>query len=127
MILWVWLAIYITAIIMVPIRKEHKGYGWSFLRKTVFRLIPHVYPDQRQLMHQIIRFLIVYVALYVVAQFVMDDNEFILPYTVIIVLCMDDYLNGDDDTKRKQREWARNKIKWLMELPSPPQEAKVRA
>ena len=40
-------------------------------------------------------------------------------WLILIVLDLDDYVNGDDDDRwRKLREGAKNRVKWLMELPA---------
>lgn len=43
----------------------------------------------------------------------------ILPWLWGIVLYLDDYLTGDEDQWKRFKDWARNKIKWRMELPAP--------
>lgn len=38
------------------------------------------------------------------------------------LLYLDDWATGDDDEWNRFKEWCRNRVKWLMELPAPPVE-----
>lgn len=42
-----------------------------------------------------------------------------IQWTAFIALYLDDYLTGDDDRWKRFKDEARNKVKWLMELPAP--------
>lgn len=39
-----------------------------------------------------------------------------------VALYADDYLTGGDDQGKRFKGWARNKVKWLMQLPAPEQQ-----
>lgn len=123
----VWWVLYFMALFFVPKAKVHKGYGWSFLRRWIYpwKWIPAVYPDWREPLHSLGRLLALGCLLWPLAFF--QDEGWVWFYLAIIVLALDDYVNGDDDDRKKRHEWVKNKIKWLMQLPAPPQEVKVRS
>lgn len=42
-----------------------------------------------------------------------------LYYALVLGQALDDYVNGDDEQRKKRWEFVKNKVKWLMELPKP--------
>jgi TctA family transporter len=57
------------------------------------------------------------ITLYVSCRVSGSDLPFILFPLFIIARILDDYINGDDDERKRRRMWLRNKLKWKMKLP----------
>jgi hypothetical protein len=107
MILW------LVVMMAVPVRKHQKGIAWTFLRKIPpWRLIRGMEPFQC-----FVRFMLL---VYSIVWWLPTEAVF----SVYILLEMDDYLNGDDDDRKRRWEGVKNKVKWLMELPAPAKEAR---
>ncbi len=124
---WTWAGYYflwIIAMNVVPERKKQNGYIWRGLRATMFRWILSQKPP-KQMMR---RFLTFSFALWAITEpFLNEPISGSLFYTLLIVMELDDYLNGDDDDRKKRWEAVKNKIKWLMDLPPKPAEGQVQS
>ena len=123
-----WFLLYLLCCFMVPNRKLQRGYIWRTLRKLPpFRRWP-----RDDLWHQFLRFQVVFVFWFTLIDIISPGGignqrhplHNLISWGFFIVLMLDDYVNGDDDNIRRLFKWAKNKIKWAMELPPVPTEVR---
>lgn len=118
---WLYYLLWIVVDFAVPRRKEQKGYIWRAVRATLFRWFFIKKPPEQLFRRFMVFSAIVYYG--VLLQLPLSDFQTgALFFAFFTVLALDDYLNGDDDDRKKRWDWVRNKIRWLMELPAKPQE-----
>jgi hypothetical protein len=118
---WSWVLLWFIAALPVPKRKQQRGYAWRLLR----RLPPWRWVNGEGFLRQLLRFMLLVTLLWgAIGPFLSDPLDVAAIYSILIVMELDDYLNGDDDDRKRRREWARNKIRWLMDLPKQPQEVR---
>lgn len=112
-----WLSLLLISMLAVPDSKEQRGYIWRVVRKIPpWRYIRGSSHDAR-----FARFMLlaIFSAVFWHSVGLRGDRPWQATYATLIVLYVDDYVNGGDDDHRKLYEWARNKIKWKMALPAP--------
>lgn len=114
---WLWFALWLVVDIAVPQRRLCRGY--------VSRLLAKVIPPKRwwypkgRFHHGLYRNIIWWLLCGVLNQLVARQFRDILFWGGLILLYLDDYVNGDDDDPKKRWEGVKNKIKWKMRLPEP--------
>ncbi len=112
-----WVGLYFAAQILVPFRKKCRGL---FTRKVLARVVPPCrwwtgfYKDTYRYF--------LWLGCWALASLFIgekrDVNDLVFWGTYILLL-LDDYFFGDDDSWKKFLEGVKNKVKWKMELPQP--------
>lgn len=108
-----WLMLWVAATTFIQIKwpkRWHNGYIYKAITKIV-----HSPPDSLAVMFTFFGFALG--ISYAVDLFVGDRAGDAIYWAVLLLQVLDDYWNGDDDQRKKRWEAAKNKIKWLMELP----------
>lgn len=112
---WLYFALWMLVGIVKPIRKDQKGIVWTALGKLPpFRNISREAPLGRAM-----RFLILWTILFVVTSIIFSamgmgyEQQAIIRVILFILIELDDFVNGDDDDKKRRWEAVKNKIKWL--------------
>lgn len=120
--MWGWFMLWILVRIVKPTRKDQKGYTWRLLKKlSPWSLIKVDNSDALgSIFRRTFRWLIMYIFVALLTALVFDGHmEEITRYMILILIELDDYVNGDDDDRKRRWDWVKNKIKWKMELPQP--------
>lgn len=116
MSVWVWFIVYVGVQVFVPHRRHQRGYVWTLLR----RLPPWRWVPGWTVLRCWLRHAMLWTLAFVGYWLLLPDWALLHAlYLSAILVELDDYVNGGDDDRRKRREWACNKIRWLMELPAP--------
>lgn len=113
-----WNVIYQILIFATPRRCLFRGkiLTW-WIRKRIFRPSARSRYDTSGLLLRTVQIMVVCGGLFfVVSQLVAN----VLGWIWCIGLYVDDYLTGDDDKWKRFKGWVGNKVKWKMELPTPP-------
>ena len=118
---WPYYFLWFFVEMFLPDRKAQKGYIWRAVRVTLFRYFWKMKPPKQMFRRFVIFSLFIW---YIIEIFVpaSELKRSCLFFAFLTVVSLDDYLNGDDDDRKKRWDIVRNKIKWRMELPPQPQE-----
>jgi hypothetical protein len=111
-----WNAIYLSLALTIPKRRLFRGRILTMpIRRRVRWFAPpptggkvHGYRDGRGFRLRVIQLCLV-------------CGLVIAGWVGCIVLFVDDWLTGGEDGWRRFKGWAGNRVKWLMELPAPPE------
>lgn len=116
---WAWLGLYFLSQFSVPAKKKCRGL---FTRYILARIIPPRRWWKSAPGNDTYRYFL-WMGVNLPLQYTVLLHNDALGEAIFwggyILMLLDDYLFGDDNSWKKFKEWAGNKIKWKMELPQP--------
>lgn len=113
-----WVGLYFVSILFIPSRKLCRGL---FTRHILIRFIPprRFWAGPWRNSYRYMLWVVGSLPLLFSGVVNSANARYAVFFGVYILLLLDDYIFGDDENRKKMREWARNKIKWKMKLPAP--------
>lgn len=105
-----WCGIYILMVVVIPSKKKGNGYITRWLRKWMRPRF--LWESPRDAFHSRYMYWLIITLGPLLASVIRSDVYRLIFWPVVIGLCLDDYLNGDDELKKKLHELV-NKVKWL--------------
>lgn len=109
--IWEWRLVIFFVVFMVPAKKQFRGKMLTVPIRKMVRFFDR---------HPFVLRITQLEAQGLPTQYVFHASDrmiWVVGGLWIAALCIDDYLTGDDDSWRKFKDWARNKVKWRMQLP----------